>query len=205
MRKKIRIQDIEINIDSQMSAIGYYIKTILVANANPNAESLGDEFLHQYKKLLQEHEDEDIYDLLRYYRLITEFKPALSTILKPGKEFDMCCDAVIQSFNIPLDRIRSQVKENKLPPKKKGPVMPGSSKSMDLRYYCTVCNENLEIPPEKKEKLLNDDEKQELPKHCEKDMVIKITKIQEEKPTDESKEVELKLSTNNRILLKVCF
>ena len=94
-------QDIEINIDSHKLAIVYYIKMILASNANPNAESLGDQFLQQYEKLLQEHENEDFYDLLRYYRLITEFKPALSTILKPGKEFDMCCDAVIQPFNVP--------------------------------------------------------------------------------------------------------
>ncbi len=195
MRKKIRIQDIEINIESQMVAIVFYVKRILAVNANPNAESLGDEFLLQYKKLLQEHENEDIYDLLRYYRLIMEFKPALSTILKPGKEFDMCCDAVIPSFNVPLDRIRRQVKENKLPPKKKGPVMPGSSKSMDLMYHCMVCNQNFEIPAEIKEQLLNDDSddgKKELPKHCDKEMVIKIVRIQEEVPSEEieSKEVE---------------
>ena len=195
MTKKIRIQDIEINIDSQMWAIVFYIKTILTKNANPNAESLGDKFAQNYEKLLQEHENEDIYDLLRYYRLITVFKTALSTILKPGKEFDMCCDAVIPSFNVPLDRIRNQVKENKLPPKKKGPVLPGSSKSMDLMYHCTACNENFEIPPEIKEQLLNDDsddEKKEFPKHCDKAMVIKIVKVQEEIPTKEieSNEVE---------------
>ena len=163
---------------------------------------MGDEFLQQYEKLLQEHENEDIYDLHRYYRLITEFKPALSTILKPGKVFDMCCDSVIPTFNVPLDRIRKQVKENRLP-KTKGPIMPGSNKSMDLMYYCTVCNQNFEIPPEIKEQLLNssDDEKKELPKHCEKDMVIKITKIQEEKPTDESKEVEPEIEIYSAELL----
>jgi ethanolamine utilization protein EutA len=198
MIKKIKIQDIEINIDSQISTVGFYIKRILTVNANPNAESLGDEFLLQYKNLLQEHENEDIYDLLKYYRLITEFKPALSTIMKPGKEFDMCCDAIIPMFNVPLDRIRRQVKENKPPPKKKGPVMPGSNKSMDLMYHCTVCNQNFEIPSELKEQLLNDDsdgEKKELPKHCDKEMVIKIVRIQEEVPNEEieSKEVEPEL------------
>jgi len=206
MAKKIKIQDIEINIDSQKSAMVYYIKRILTANANPNAESLGDEFLHNYEKLLQEHKNEDIYDLHRYYRLITEFKLALSTILKPGKEFDMCCDAVIPTFNVPLDRIRRQVKENKLPPKKKGPIMPGSSKSMDLMYQCTVCNQIFEIPPEIKEQLLNadsDDEKKELPKHCDKEMVIKIVKIQEEEPIDEieGKNVEPKIEIYSAELL----
>lgn len=200
------IKDIEINIDSHKWAIVYYIKTILASNANPNAESLGNLFLQQYEKLLQEHENEDIYDLLRYYRLITEFKPALSTILKPGKEFDMCCDAVIQSFNVPLDRIRSQVKENKLPPKKRGPIMPGSNKSINLKYYCTVCNQNFEIPPEIKEQLLNDDsdeEKKELPKHCDKEMVIKIVRLQEEVPKEDivSTKVEPKIEIYSAELL----
>ncbi len=192
MVKKIKIQDIEINADSYAYAQVYYIKRILEANSNPNAESLGDEFMQQYEKLLKEHENEDIYDLHRYYRLITEFKPALSTILMPGKEFDMICDAAVVNFNVPLERIRSQIKENKLPLKRKGPVMPGSSKSMDLRYYCIVCNKNFEIPPEIKEKLLNDEEKQDLPQHCDKEMVIKIVRIQEEVPNEEIeiKEVE---------------
>jgi len=36
MIKKIKIQDIEINIDSQISTVGFYIKRILTVNANPN-------------------------------------------------------------------------------------------------------------------------------------------------------------------------
>lgn len=202
----MEIKDIEINIDSQKLAIVYYIKMILASKANPNAESLGDQFLQKYEKLLQEHENEDIYDLLRYYRLITEFKPALSTILKPGKVFDMCCDTVIPPFNVPLDRIRSQVKENKLPPKKKGPIIPGSNKSMDLMYHCTACKQNFEIPPEIKEQLLNDDsvdEKKELPKHCDKEMVIKIVRIQEEVPKEdiESTKVEHEIEIYSAELL----
>jgi ethanolamine utilization protein EutA len=192
MGKKIGIQDIEINVDSQKWAQVYYIKAILEANANPNAESLADEFMQQYERLLKEHENEDIYDLYRYYRLITEFKPALSTILKPGKDFDMICDTAVVNFNVPLDRIRKQVKQNKLTPKKRGPVMPGSSKSMDLRYYCTLCNQSFEIPPKIKEELLNsDDQKQALPTHCDKEMVIKIIRIQEEAPNEEIKRIEV--------------
>ena len=191
MGKKIRIQDIEISTDSYKFAQEFYIKSILKANANPNAESLTEKFMEEYEKLLKEHENEDNYDLHRFYRQITEFKPALSTILKPGKEFDMICDAAVVNFNVPLERIRKQIKENKLTPKRKGPVMPGSSKSMDLRYYCSVCNENFEIPPEIKEQLLNDDEKQELAKHCDKEMVIKIVRIQEEEPIEETENKEM--------------
>ncbi|GAG71313.1 unnamed protein product, partial [marine sediment metagenome] len=58
--------------------------------------------------------------------------------------------------------------------------MPGSNKSMNLMYHCTACRQNFEIPPEIQEQLLNDDEKVELPKHCDKEMAIKIVRIQEE-------------------------
>jgi ethanolamine utilization protein EutA len=188
----VKIQDIQINIDSQKQAQGYYVKVILETNGNPEAESLGEKFMQHYEKLLKEHEEEDIYDLHRYYRLITEFKPALLTILKPGKEFDMICDMAVKSFNGPLDRIRRQIKENRLTPTIKGPVMPGSSKTMDLKYLCTVCNQIFDIPPEVKEKLLNSDETQKLPKHCEKEMILKILKTQEGEKTKEP-EPELKI------------
>jgi ethanolamine utilization protein EutA len=192
MGKKIRVEDIEINVDSYKTTQEYYIKMILEANANPNADSLAKKFMVEYEKLLKESENEDIYDLHRFYRLIMKFKPALLTILKPGKDFDMICDAAISNFNVPLERIRKQIKENKPPLKKNvGPIIPGSSKTMDLRYLCTVCNQNFEIPSEIKEKLLNDDEKQELPEHCEKEMVIKIVRIQEEIPPDENENKEM--------------
>lgn len=188
----VKIEDIQINIDSQKQAQGYYVKVILETNGNPEAESLGEKFMQQYEKLLKEHEEEDIYDLHRFYRLITEFKPALLTILKPGKEFDMICDMAVKSFNGPLDRIRKQIEENRLTPTIKGPVMPGSSKTMDLRYLCTVCNQIFDIPPEVKEKLLDSDETQKLPKHCEKEMILKIVRTQEGEKTKEL-EPELKI------------
>jgi len=193
MRKKIKIQDIEINVDSYLSYTGHYVKMTLTQLQNPNAESLGEEFAQNYERLVHEHVNEDIYDLHRFYRLITEFKPALSTILKPGKEFDMCCDTVVQAFNVPLDRIRKQVEENKLLSRKTGPVMPGLPPNMDLKYHCTSCNQIFEIPQEIKVQILSDDEKKELPKHCEKEMVIKVVRIQEEEPIDEIEDIEPEL------------
>ena len=189
----VKIQDIEINIESQKQAQAYYIKFILEKNGNPEAESLGEKFMQQYEKLLKEYKEVDIYDLHRYYRLIIEFKPALLTILKPGKEFDMICDLAVKNFNGPLDRIKKQIKENRFTPAMKGPIMPGSSKAMDLKYLCTVCNQTFEIPPEIKEKLLNSDEKQLLPIHCKKEMVVKIIKVQEESKNTKKKETELKI------------
>jgi ethanolamine utilization protein EutA len=179
----VKIEDIQINIDSQKQAQIYYVKVILETNGNPEAESLGEKFMLNYEKLLKEHGEEDIYDLHRYYRLITEFKPALLTILKPGKDFDMICDMAVKSFNGPLDRIRKQIEENRLTPIMKGPVMPGSSKTIDLKYLCTVCNQTFDIPPEVKEKLLDSDETQKLPIHCEKEMILKIVRTQEGEKT----------------------
>ncbi|GAH11305.1 unnamed protein product, partial [marine sediment metagenome] len=60
------------------------------------------------------------------------------------------------------------------------------------RYFCTVCNESFEIPPEMKEKIDNSDEKVVLPKHHDKEMVIKIVKIEEENK-DETELEEIKI------------
>jgi ethanolamine utilization protein EutA len=49
---KKKLQDIEVETETQKWAIGYYIKRILAENGNPDAESLGDEFLLIYEKLL---------------------------------------------------------------------------------------------------------------------------------------------------------
>jgi ethanolamine utilization protein EutA len=188
----VKMQDIEINVESHKQAQGFYVKFILEKNGNPEAESLGDKFMQQYEKLLKEHEEEDLYDIQRYYRLIAEFKPTLLTILKPGKVFDMICDNAITNFNVPLERIRKQIEENRLNPAVKGPIIPGSSKKMDLKYMCEICNQTFAIPLEEKEKLLNSDEKQILPKHCGKEMILKIIRAQEDDKVKES-DPELKI------------
>ena len=67
--------------------------------------------------------------------------------------------------------------------KRSGPIIPGSG-AFELRYYCSVCNESFNIPPEIKKKLDND-EKIDLPKHCEKEMAVKIVKIEKKQMEDE--------------------
>ncbi|MHA2326458.1 MAG: ethanolamine ammonia-lyase reactivating factor EutA, partial [Promethearchaeota archaeon] len=90
--------------------------------------------------------------------------------------------------NIVLDRVRKQVNDIKTKKKRSGPILPGSSKALELRYFCTICSENFEIPPEMKAKLDNSEEKIELPKHHEKEMVIKIIRIEEEDNDEEELE-----------------
>ena len=188
MNKDERIANIEINMESQKSTLGYFVKYILEKNGHQDSEELGNKFLQEHEKFINEHEKEDITELSRFYRHIMMFKPALNTILKAGKEYDELCDAMVANFNVTLDRVRKQVNDNNAKKRKGGPILPGSNKSFELRYFCTVCNENFEIPPEMKALIDNSSEKIELPKHHDKEMVIKIVKIEEENNDDEELE-----------------
>jgi hypothetical protein len=187
-----RIANIEISMESQKDNLEFFVKFILEKNGRQDSEELGNKFIQEHNKLLKNYEKEDVTDLSRYYRHIMMVKPALNTILKPGKEYDQICDALIGTYNTILDRIRRQINDKNAKKKRSGPVLPGSNKSFELRYFCSVCNESFEIPPEMKEKIDNSDEKVELPKHHDKEMVIKIVKIEEENK-DETELEEIKI------------
>ncbi|MFX1567086.1 MAG: ethanolamine ammonia-lyase reactivating factor EutA [Promethearchaeota archaeon] len=187
-----RIANIEINFESQKSSLEFYIKYALETSGHQDSEELGNKFMEAHGKLLKSFEAEDKTDLARYYRHVMMVKPALNTILKPGAEYDSLCDILLDSFNVVLDRIRRTVNDNKAKKKRSGPILPGSNKSLQLRYFCTICNESFEIPPEMREKLDNSDEKLELPKHHDKEMVIKIVRIEEEKENEDDF-VEIKI------------
>ena len=179
----MKISEIEINIDSSLWALIGMTKYSLTQMQYPDVDKLIDTFTQQYKDLLQEHEQEDHTDLARYYRLISAFKPALASILKLGPEYDQLCDIAISQFNVVLDRIRREVNEDN-PRKKKirGPTIPGSGKSINLKYFCTVCKQEFEIPSEMQAKLLNSDDKMELTKHCNTEMQIRIAQPKKEEP-----------------------
>ena len=187
-----RIANIEINFESQKSSLEAYIKYALETSGHQDSEKLGNKFMEEHGRLLKNYETEDKTDLARYYRHIMMVKPALNTILKPGAEYDALCDILLNSFNVVLDRIRRTVNDKKAKKKRSGPILPGSNKSLQLRYFCTNCNESFEIPPKMKKKLDNSDEKLELPKHHNKEMVIKIVRIEEEKEV-EDEFIEIKI------------
>ncbi|QEE14410.1 ethanolamine ammonia-lyase reactivating factor EutA [Promethearchaeum syntrophicum] len=179
----MKISEIEINVDSSLWAIIGMIKYSLTQMQYPDIDKTIDRFTKHYKNILQEHEEEDQTDLARYYRLISVFKPALASILKPGTEHDQLCDIAISQFNVVLDRIRREVNDDN-PRKKKirGPTLPGSGKSINLKYFCSVCKQEFEIPAEMQVKLLNSDNKMELPKHCDTEMQIRIAPPKKEGP-----------------------
>ncbi|MFW9989215.1 MAG: ethanolamine ammonia-lyase reactivating factor EutA [Candidatus Odinarchaeota archaeon] len=187
-----RIANIEIMMEYQKDVLKYFVKFILEKNGRQDSEELTNKFMQKHEELLKTNEKEDITELSRYYRHIMMVKPALNMILKPGKEYDQICDALVSNFNVTLDRIRHQVNDKNIKKRSKGPILSGNSKSFELRYFCTVCNESFEIPPEMKAKIHNSIEKIELPKHHDKEMVIKIIKIEQEKDNDNKLE-EIKI------------
>ncbi|MHA1984949.1 MAG: ethanolamine ammonia-lyase reactivating factor EutA, partial [Candidatus Hodarchaeales archaeon] len=64
-------------------------------------------------------------------------------------------------------------------------ILPGSIKSVDLTYYCSICDKEFEIPDQKKEEILESSEEVELPTHHEKPFEIRIKKVKEELKTSE--------------------
>ncbi len=189
----MKISDIEIKLDTQKWAIIETVKFALFSKQYQNVEELGEKLMQHYEKLLQKYKHEDDTDVKQFYRLITEFKPALTSILKIGEDYDQICDISIGQFNTVLDRIRKQVNEEIPVIKKKGPTLLGSGKSINLKYFCSVCNQEFEIPPEIESKLLNSDEKMELPKHCDTQMQISISKPKKEDPINKDKEIKEKI------------
>ena len=199
--KKKRIEGFKVKIDASKWAIIETLKMIFMKNSPKDAESLVESFTKKYEILLQEHEQEDKTDISRYYRLIMEFKPALAFIVKPGKEFDNICDMAINQFNVPLNRIRREINDKKERVHKKGPTLPGSSKAIDLKYFCTICKQEFEIPSDIKTQLLNSSQKMELPKHHEKEMEIRIKRPIEEESTTKDESADDKIEIYSAELL----
>ena len=192
MDENERIANIEINIENQKSSLEFYIKYTLENSGHQDSEELGSKFMQEHGKLLKNYESEDKTDLARFYRHIMMVKPALNTILNPGKEYDGLCNVLLQAFNVVLDRVKRTVNDINAKKRISGPILPGGNKLFELRYFCTVCNESFEIPLDMKEKIDSSSERVELPTHHDKEMVIKIVKIEEEKENEEEF-VEIKI------------
>ncbi|MBY9001032.1 MAG: ethanolamine ammonia-lyase reactivating factor EutA [Candidatus Heimdallarchaeota archaeon] len=167
-------KNVKFNIANTKWAIVGSVNAFFDKYYNEDSEKMMDTFAQHYDKLLQQHEKEDITGLSRLNRLISEFKPALSSVLQPGEEFNGLCEAVSQIFNVILEGVKLQMENKIRRPNEEGPVMPGSDPSVKISYFCTVCEHHFEIPEDMKEQLLNSSEKIELPKHHEKEMEIRI-------------------------------
>ena len=178
--KLVDESSIKVDIETQKYTIVGIVHAFLDKYNKENAEELREKFEGNFEALVKQYEQEDKTELSQFYRLISEFRSALESILEKGQISDNVCDRMAEMFDITLAGIQRQVDNKIRRPTEDGPVLPGSDKSTTIKFFCTVCEEFLEIPEDLKEQLLNSDEQIELPKHHDKELMIKIVKIGED-------------------------
>ncbi|MFW9803036.1 MAG: ethanolamine ammonia-lyase reactivating factor EutA [Candidatus Thorarchaeota archaeon] len=152
-----------------------------------DAEAMSKAFAEKYESLVEQQEREDATEVEGMRNLIVSFRPALSYVLQQCEEFDMLLTMMLYSFKASWEgahRRRSK------PPPKKGPVMPGSDQSVNLEFYCTVCEQVIDVPYEKKMEILNSEEEVELPTHCGQSVKIRISRKGEESKVEEAEQEE---------------
>ncbi len=175
------IEDNVKNIESHVTGIsrGFFEK-----HFSEDAERMSNSFEAAYKALLEQYELKDDSEVEGLRRLIVSFRPALSSVLEPSEEFDNLLTMMLFMFKASWEGAH---RRRKKPPAKKktGPIMRGSDQSVKLTFFCSVCDEEVDVPHETKKLILNSEEEVELPKHCRKDVKIRISRIQEETPVEE--------------------
>jgi ethanolamine utilization protein EutA len=182
---------IEENIANTKYHVVSVVKGFFEKHFPENAEELSESFRNKYTSLVEETEQEGASEVEGYRNLIVSFKPALSSVLEPCEEFDMLMTMMLFMFKASWEgahRRQAMPEELREKVQKKGPVMPGSDQSINLEFYCTVCEQVIDVPHEKKMEVLNSEDEVELPTHCETQVKIRISKKQEEPPVEEVEE-----------------
>ncbi|MHA2191350.1 MAG: ethanolamine ammonia-lyase reactivating factor EutA, partial [Candidatus Thorarchaeota archaeon] len=113
---------------------------------------------------------------------------ALASVLQPCEEFDMLMTMVLWMFKATWEGAHRRRK--KPSSRREGPVMPGSDQSISISFYCAVCEEEIDVPYDRKMQILNSEDEVELPAHCGQPVKIRISKKQEEPQVEESEEDE---------------
>ncbi|MHA1675506.1 MAG: ethanolamine ammonia-lyase reactivating factor EutA [Promethearchaeota archaeon] len=140
------------------------VRTILSEKYPTTISGLMETFVAQFDALLKRYETEESSDLLRYYRITTQYESVLSKLLDPGEDFNELCSHIDKEIESTLNKSLSQNPETE---SKKMPIR-------ELKYYCTVCKQSFTIPSDMKNKIENSDETIKLPSHHGKEMTLKI-------------------------------
>ncbi|MGY5857753.1 MAG: ethanolamine ammonia-lyase reactivating factor EutA [Candidatus Thorarchaeota archaeon] len=148
-----------------------------------NAENMGTSFEVAYEKQLEQYAMRDGSEVEGIRRLIVSYKPALSSVLELCAEFDALMTMVQMTLKASWDGAHRRKKKPMT--KKQGPIMPGSNQSVNLVFVCSVCGEEVDVPHEKKQQILNSEEELELPQHCGQAVKIQISQVPVEKPVEE--------------------
>ncbi|MHA1480847.1 MAG: ethanolamine ammonia-lyase reactivating factor EutA, partial [Candidatus Thorarchaeota archaeon] len=136
----------------------------------------------KYNATLCEQEQSDLSEIDGLRNLITSFKPALSSVLQPCEEYDMLMNMILMMFKASWEGANRR--KNKPSPRKSGSAIP------ELSFFCSVCEQTMEIPYETKTQILNSVDGVELPSHCGQEVKIRIAKKKEEPRVEESEDDE---------------
>jgi ethanolamine utilization protein EutA len=153
-----------------------------------DVEDMSKAFAEKYIALVEQQEREDATEVEGMRNLIVSFRPALSSVLQPCEESDMLMTMMLYSFKASWEGAHRRKSKPTAP--KKGPVMPGSDQSMNLEFYCSICEQVVDLPYEKKMEVLNSEDEVELPTHCGQTVRIRITRKKEEPKVEEAEDEE---------------
>ncbi|NHI88177.1 MAG: hypothetical protein EAX87_01570 [Candidatus Thorarchaeota archaeon] len=143
-------------------------------------------FEEEYTSLVEKYGRENSSEVEGMRNLIVSFKPALSYVLEPCEEYDILMTMVQSMLKAPWEGAHRRMTKPATP--SKGPVMPGSDQSINVEFYCVVCEQVIDVPHEKKMEILNSEEEVQLPVHCDQPVKIRISRKQKKVMVEETKE-----------------
>jgi ethanolamine utilization protein EutA len=145
-----------------------------------NAGMMCKSFENAYNSFFKQYVLRDDSEVEKLRRIIVSYRPALSSVLEPCAEFDALMTMALMTLKASWDgahrrkKLHKQGKESM----QHGPIMPGGDQSLNIVFFCTACEKEIEIPHEVKKQILNSEEEMELPQHCGQKVKIKISRTQ---------------------------
>ena len=145
-----------------------------------NDVNMSSSFEVTYNSLVEQYVMREDSEVERIRRIVVSYRPALSSVLEPCAEFDTLMTMVQMTLKASWDGAhrRKKMKDQGVESKKTGPIMPGSDQSINLVFFCSVCNEEVEVPHDIRKQVLNSDDELDLPTHCNQPVKIKIIRTQ---------------------------
>ena len=168
------LTNLRINVENVKWAIIGTTQAILFKLFPQNAEALSKKFVKEYEDLLNSNDNEMMTDFEKLKRVRKKYAKALEKILNRDEVFNVFIDSIDRIYNMTLLGARRKARGEIRHIIDKGPILPGTDKSTDIVYFCSVCKQEFEIEPDEKKRILNSDEKLELKTHCGSPVKIKI-------------------------------
>ncbi|MHA1958629.1 MAG: ethanolamine ammonia-lyase reactivating factor EutA [Candidatus Thorarchaeota archaeon] len=179
---------IEDNVGNMKYHVIGVVRGFFEKHFNQTADEMSKSFEERYTAFVKERERDDVSEVEGMRNLIVSFKPALSSVLEPCEEFDMLMTMILFMLKASWEGAHRRKAKPTTP--KKGPVMPGSDQSVNIEFFCAVCEQVIDISHEKKMEILNSEDEVDLPTHCGEAVKIRISRKQEEPKVEEIDEEE---------------